>query len=274
LPQRMGRVMAVGVSSNSFSTNPLGVRWPDQHRSWVVVAIATIVGVLVAVGLLIVARRLTGALGETMPRSALLLTALVATSIVACCRIAWRRAFPIDPHQSFYFPPIGDKVIGWGSSLALGLLAFGSCYPANHTSDWLIWLPMLVADQFWRQTFFDAGHPGTTPDRPHTPPTAPAEQVLQQLFRLRDDSGCESIYGSLQADFQPGQRHATLHVGFCPPLSRLPKMEVEPSSGPPATVKVVQALAHGTRLEVRLKTPAVEACRVLVDMAAVPVEGD
>jgi hypothetical protein len=99
---------------------------------------------------------------------------------------------------------------------------------------------------------------------PHDP-----EHITQQLTRVRDESGAETIRGTLRADFIPGQRHATLHVGFCPPLAALPKIAAEPTDGPDATIKIVQAFAHGARLDVRLEDPADEPCSVLIEFTAV-----
>jgi hypothetical protein len=97
-----------------------------------------------------------------------------------------------------------------------------------------------------------------------------ASNVLQQLTRIRNDAGVESIFGTLRAEFAAGQRHATLHVGFCPPLAGAPTVDADPADGPDATVKIVQAFAHGARLEVRLAVPATEACSVLLEMTAAP----
>jgi hypothetical protein len=96
--------------------------------------------------------------------------------------------------------------------------------------------------------------------------------VLQQLTRIRDEAGVETIFGTLRAEFAAGQRHATLHVGFCPPLAGAPTVEADPADGPDATVKIIQAFAHGARLEVRLAAPAAEPCSVLLEMTAAPVD--
>jgi hypothetical protein len=61
-----------------------------------------------------------------------------------------------------------------------------------------------------------------------------------------------------------------LHVGFCPPLARLPVIEVEAGDGPEAELKVGAAYCHGARVEVRLREPAEEDCSVLVEMVAAP----
>ncbi|MCG8451096.1 MAG: hypothetical protein MI725_16125 [Pirellulales bacterium] len=242
-----------------------------------------IVMLLLGIGMLIASRRLAGALNHELPRDAMLLTALATTAVLAWTRIAWRRGFPL---KLVGRDSLLDHLIGWGSSLALALLAIGCCYPANQTSDWLIWLPLLIADQFWRQNFYDAGQPTARPGAVcdpeqrsggqalfpgiETSDRAEHEAIVQQLFRVRDDHAHEVIYGTLRADFQTGQRTAVVHVGFCPPLEYLPEIEAESLPGQPTRIKVVQALSHGVRLDVRLPTEAEENCHVWVDMAARP----
>jgi len=257
------------------------------------IVVPTVVAALNALGLLLVARRLAGALSEHLSLGAMLLTAIVTTVIANSARLAWRRSFPLPcAQQSNITSADGrfskwDSLIGWGASLAVLLVAVGCCFPANRTSDWLIWLPLLVADQFWRQSFFDLGEPGRNFTAPsyNTLSVDPAmdmetnleeehsaleEEVVQQLFRLRDADGQEAIYGTLRADFQTGQRNAVIHAGFCPPLEYLPVIEAAPCAGPPAQVKVVQAFAHGARLDLRLGQVAEHPCTVFVDMAALP----
>lgn len=260
--------------------------WHQSSRTATAVTILSLVAMLNAIGLLIAIRRLLGALSTDLSRDVMLLTAVVTTAIVAFARIAWRRAFPLrigeTPQYSWQ-----DDFVGWGSSAGLILVALGCCYPAYRTSDWLIWLPMLVADQFWRQSFFDAGHPllrladelemeeelSSTVKFPAPADTTDSrlqEGIVQQLYRVRNEDGSELIYGTLRADFQAGQRTAVLHVGFCPPLPYLPEVEAEALPGSEARLKVVQALSHGARLNVRLASTPVEDCHVWIDMAATP----
>lgn len=279
--------MSVASSLMRSRRRPRGVAspaWHDRSRSVVVATSVSIVAILLSVGLLIAVRRLTGALTNDLPRSMMLLIAIGSTAILSSVRTAWRRSFPLDVTAG---GRASDLLIGWGSSLALLLLATGSCFPTNRTSDWLIWLPLLVADQLWRQTFFDAGKPWrhlsnfgsvkisplaasdfAQSDRAAQPQD---EKLVQRLFRLRDDHGRETIYGTLRADFQPGQRTAVVHIGFCPPLDYLPEIEAEPLEGfEDAKIKIVQSLAHGARLDIRLAEPAEDACRMWIDLAATP----
>jgi hypothetical protein len=132
--------------------------WRERSRTITAVTVLSLVALLNGVGLLIVSRRLVGALADDLSRGAMLLTAVVMTAMVASARIAWRRAFPLRM-RGLLQRSWGEQIVGWGSSLGLGLVAVGCCYPAYRTIDWLIWLPMLIADQLWRQSFFDSGHP-------------------------------------------------------------------------------------------------------------------
>ena len=264
--------------------------WPERRRSATRLTVLSVVGVLLGIGTLVFSRRMFGALVDELPRDAMFLTAVVALVVVACARGAWRKLYPW-PALEDDETSRSDLFVGWGTSVALILLAVGCCFPGDRTSDWLIWLPILIADQMWRQSFFDLGQPGRDQDilgeplefKPEfdasfataevaEPESASGDQIVQQLYRVRDDQGQELIYGTLRADFHPGQRTAVLHVGFCPPLSYLPEIEADALPGDSARLKVVQALAHGARLDVRLSETPTEDCHLWIDMAATPNE--
>ncbi|MAT70816.1 MAG: hypothetical protein CMJ58_14975 [Planctomycetaceae bacterium] len=259
-------------------------------------ALLAALAVLVGVGALLTARRLLAPQADaTLSTMLLAVTALGAFAAVEGSRRVWRHLWPCayTTRQRRM-----DQAVGWVGSLALLLVAFGCVYPGYYTAEWLIWLPLLFADQFLRQTFFERGvEPASDVQAPQpslsvdeASPTgevpaldyvvaAPADgddalagEVLQQLFRVRDEQGVEAVYGTVAADFVPGQRHAVLHVGFCPPLVRSPEIEAEPCAGPDARVKVLQCFTHGVRLEVRLAEPARKPCRVTVDLAAIPAD--
>lgn len=255
----------------------------------VMTGLLTGLAALVLVGALVTARRLLGHALAPLPISLLASTAVGAFALVELGRRVWRQLWPTahTPRQRRM-----DQAFGWTGSAAFLLLAVGCIYPGYGTAEWVIWLPLAITEQFRRQSFFDRG--GDSPKESQlvfaeSDPTvvasidrgeidaAPSDDalagdVLQQLFRVRGPDGVETVYGSVAADFVPGQRHAVLHVGFCPPLERTPDIEVEPCAGPDAGVKVLQTFTHGVRLEVRLAEPARQPCRVTVDLAATPSE--
>jgi len=255
--------------------------------AWFVATVLSVLTMLLGVAVLLIVRRVSGAITEELSYGAMLLTAIITAVLAFSSRFAWRHLIPatLSPASqgTDRFAGISaDAFVGWGSSLALLLMAIGTAYPGDRTIDLLIWVPLLVADQFLRQSFFDGGLPGQSfqklerveikddPEDGWTVEAFDTDDLVQQLYRVRNDEGLEVIYGSLRADLQAGQRHTVIHVGFCPPLAFMPRIEVAPYSGPSAKIKVAQALAHGTRLEVRLDQTANEDCSVLIDLAALP----
>jgi hypothetical protein len=238
------------------------------------------VGALLAIGLLITARRIAGALTLNLGVAPLVVTLLLAAVIVLGGRAALRRVGVATAKDI-------ELAFAWAGTAAILLTSIGCAWPGADSYAWLLPLPLLVGDHFSRVAFLnarDAGrgiHPRgrsgeaveTGGVAPHARPFEEGEAEatpLQQLTRVRDAEGIESIHGTLHAEFAAGQRHVTLHVGFCPPLEGLPAIEVEVVDGPDATAKVVQAFAHGARFELRLAEPAEDACRVAIEFAASP----
>jgi hypothetical protein len=244
---------------------------PDRAVSW---------RALFAIGLLIAARRIAGALTVDLSVAPLTATLLVAAVVVLGGRAAWRRAGVVAANDV-------ELIFAWMGTAAIVLLSIGCAWPGAEGFAWLLPLPLLFGDHFSRVAFLNTRnasrgvHPrgpsgetvATSDVCPLTPPFEGGEtegEPLQQLTRVRSAEGVESIHGTLHAEFAAGQRHVTLHVGFCPPLEGLPAIEVEVVDGPDATAKVVQAFAHGSQFELRLAEPAEEACRVAIEFAASP----
>jgi len=164
--------------------------------------------------------------------------------------------------------------LGGGGSAGIVLLALGCSL--GRGGDWLLWLSLIGVDQWQLRWFLDRSvktAKTATTGRGFMATSAVDDEAistneLQRLVRVRDVDGGEAIHGTLRAEFVAGQRQATLHVGFCPPLERAPVVEVETGDGPDAEVKVAQAFAHGARLEVRLASAAEEDCWVIVELSA------
>lgn len=116
--------------------------------------------------------------------------------------------------------------------------------------------PAMPASATEQSTALDEGEEGFDPG------------LLSHIERRALAEGGEQIVGSLVAAFATHQRTLDLHLPFCPPLATLPTVEAETVEGPAARVRVVQVLANGARLEVRLDEPAFEPTRVLVQVLA------
>jgi hypothetical protein len=144
----------------------------------------------------------------------------------------------------------------------------------------LLFVPLAIAEAVRRARLPRRAAVGVAPVAAPETTAAPstldeevmADEVTQQLTRRRDAAGRETIHGLLRANFSRGQRTAVLHVAFCPPLVGDIQCEAEGVEGPPAEVIATQQFAHGVRLEVRLEGPADEACQVLVELLAAPLD--
>lgn len=98
--------------------------------------------------------------------------------------------------------------------------------------------------------------------------TGDGEVVLQQVMRVRDANGRESVYATLRGELEAGERRTTLFVGFCPPFATPPTVEAEVIEGPAGVAKVIQSLHNGAQIEVDLDEAPSEPLYVTVEAAA------
>ena len=96
----------------------------------------------------------------------------------------------------------------------------------------------------------------------------PPEGVVQQLTRSRAADGTEEISGWLRTSFAAGQRTASVHVAFCPPLAAVPELAVEQIDGPEARIKTAQVLPYGARVDLKLAAASEEPASVLLQFSA------
>ncbi len=241
--------------------------WPFWTARRARGAACAAIAVIAALGAVLFARRLAGALTAPLAAGPLAVTLLVATAVVVAARLAWQS-------------PARRAAFAWCGAIALAMLFVAIAPPSIHSAAWLLWLPLACVEHLSRKRFLTPvsaptrGGLSASAVRLATPPCegddAERDFVLQDVTRICSADGVESIRGTLTAAFAAGQRHAALHVGFCPPLEQLPTIEVELVDGPDAAVKVSQALAHGAQFEVRLAEPAEDACTITLEFSAAP----
>jgi hypothetical protein len=270
-----------------------GTTWakdPDEARRFTMrVGVVAVLAMMAAIGGLLAARRVSGNAARDLPLMLLAPTAAMAAAMVFGARLAWREA--ANPPSS----PAGALWPHLAGTIALALFAVGCSYPGQRLADWIVWLPPIGLDAWAGYALLQRQRAQRGISLRQLPPAVPTHNLntngltqpaavlvtenldgdeglvlLQELRRLRSGDGIETIAATLRAEFVTGQRHTILHVGFCPPLSHLPRVEVEAADGPEAEVRVVQAFAHGVRLEVRLARPAEKDCWVLVELTATP----
>ena len=89
--------------------------------------------------------------------------------------------------------------------------------------------------------------------------------LVQQLTRIRED-GRESIHAVLLAEIPAGDRQAAIHVAFCPPLDQKPQLTAHALDAGDAEVRVTQAETFGARIEMRLPAAATARRTALVEL--------
>ena len=238
----------------------------DVAQPWLV-AKGLVASILFALGLaaFLLVRRATGALEAPLPPLLLVATAAALFAWVSSVRIAclWRT-------------DLGAIVATWLPLVTLTMVAVACSYPGRRVVDWLVWVPVILANSIGPEVWLRLRRASKNPARRSStavavdddPPSAESGTLLQQLSRSRDADGRESVHGTLVAEFAPGERTSTLHIAFCPPFELLPQVEVEIAEGPDASVKVAQVLHNGARLEVRLAQPTAESATVGLEFAA------
>lgn len=99
-----------------------------------------------------------------------------------------------------------------------------------------------------------------------------ASHVSQKLVRAID-SDEHQVHGLVRATFQPGQRYAYLHIGFCPPLPAVPHVELHQLEGTEVQIKTGQVLTNGVRFDLKTRETPKEAMQPVFEfMATCPVE--
>jgi hypothetical protein len=254
---------------------------------------------LAAVALLVVARRLAGALETPLALPALAATGVLAAAVAAAVRVAWFLP-PADRFAARF-----ERLVMVLTSLAVAALAGGLSVPDTPVVGKFLLCTVVAAEESWawawrsrkRGPSQERGQSDFSPDRPshqggrndfspveiETPASrgakkgsdpflayenAPADGVTQQLTRSRADDGSEEISGWLRTAFAAGQRTGSVHVAFCPPLAATPRLEVEPIEGPEARIKTAQLLPYGARLDLKLAAAAKQPVVVLLRFSA------
>ncbi|MBI2825605.1 MAG: hypothetical protein HYX69_13055 [Planctomycetia bacterium] len=89
-----------------------------------------------------------------------------------------------------------------------------------------------------------------------------------RIERVQTADGNDVLSGVLAARFVPGQATAHVHVAFCPPFARVPRLEYRQVSGPAARIKLGQLLPHGARFDLKRTATDVTAARIVLEVRA------
>jgi hypothetical protein len=105
--------------------------------------------------------------------------------------------------------------------------------------------------------------PATTIDEPALRP-----DVSLQLVRFVDAAGRDVIEATARVRFAVGQRHASVHLAFCPPFETKPEVACELSGELDGDAQPVQVSAFAARCDVKLTVPADRAAELLLACVA------
>ncbi|MCA9247555.1 MAG: hypothetical protein KDA42_10580 [Planctomycetales bacterium] len=226
--------------------------------------------------LLILARRIAGALTQSPPTSSLAVLAcgliLVAIALKSLA-VQWRLRFAaacgvvvLGVGVSVPTPNTWPIVMLWLAILASVALLVGDIKVA------LRLLP-LPANRQDATSDRDISRLDTATQiefgvKPHTDTFDASSNVLQAWTRVESEDDSEAVYATLRSELKAGQRTVVLHLAFCPPFAAAPEIEYEQIDGPDASLKPVTVLPYGARFEARLPHPATAGTVIAVEVVA------
>jgi hypothetical protein len=243
------------------------------------------VSLIAATAVVLLARRIAGALAEPLSALPLIATAAILVGTAAAIRTqVQQRSIAVLLSAGLIAIATSLTLPGssWLGLIVLWLSVVGEevwawrprdVRPANHID--VAWRhavdlpdspkPQLVAPKLSLvDEIADATEPWTDEA---TPADWTNSNLTQQLNYRRTAEGM-SIEGWARAEFADGQRTATLHTAFCPAFSRAPQVEGEPLDGPDCEIVPTVTLPWGVRWEVKLDRAAKEATSVVLGFFA------
>ncbi|NUQ64775.1 MAG: hypothetical protein HUU20_20120 [Pirellulales bacterium] len=241
---------------------------------WTAVALAALLGLA---ALVVVGRRLAGALSTPLDAASLTCVAMIAAASAALAHLLARRS---------WLSRYAWWAVHVGLTVALGLMALSTSLPGVSRLGLALLWAVVCGEEIWawrllgsresrRRTSRAAATPpaaAIAPAIPNLPEqqqhggpdteksgneeriedSMPSDDVLQQLTRSRLPGGGEAFRGWLRVPLAAGQRSANVHLAFCPPFSQTPEVAIDQQDGPPARIRTVQILPYGARIDLKL----------------------
>ena len=285
------------MKTESFVCAPLAAAGGRERTNSLLLTGPVPGGVLLGSVMLVIERRLAGALLAPLGAGAFLATAAALLLLAGWAATCWP-----DANNSRVKSSPRPALVRRGAASAMLVLALvgilALAVPGTSvlalgaaTGAWLLTALALVArERFgrgWargpdaarkqgtqrtlrRSTVEPAPRERSVPSIDELPGIGDDLQIVQHLVRRQTETS-EQIEGWLRCDFSPGQRTAAAHVAFCPPLGALPTVEarIDSRHGAAATCKVAELYVHGARFDVRLASPAQQATAVRVVFSTV-----
>jgi len=158
----------------------------------------------------------------------------------------WRAWWPEG--ATILLPMMWGLACGWGTSAFTmgGLLAYGGLLIAavRLVQVWVVGIEDEVAGE--PASGVGCGHEVLIPDD-ETPATDHSANWQRRLTLPEGDV----IEGEVQVAFAAGQKEATIHLAFCPPLAVAPEIHAEDALGGDLDIRTETSHPFGARLSVR-----------------------
>ena len=244
----------------------------------------TLAGLLWLAAVVLLWRRLAGALSNPLELPVLLGAGTLIAAAAAAVRLLGFAAWSGDKPWSDLWAAcsLSAAVFGIGAALSLpgaapgglvafwGILVFQECWAWRSIAGLRLPPAAGAVAKRLRQVRVDPAQAVSPHSVPLPLPSGdvPADEVTQQLTRSRASDGSEALAGWLRVPMARGQRSTNVHVAFCPPFPRTPRLAVQQVDGPTARIKTVQLLPYGTRLDLKLAHRGEEAAAVLLQFSA------
>ena len=249
--------------------------WLGLCRDLLTALLVSGLAAMAVVVLLLLTRRMAGALVEPLGGFSLVAITGLGLLLVFGWRLGWQSRGGRLSSLALVAPAL--------PGVALFTLLCVLSLPG--TASWslmLAWLAFLIGEVVWWWTAYSSqAHPvagrtvlatvsvvserASQEDVECNPGSLPKD-AFQQVTRFQDGDQ-ERVAVMLRVPFAAGQRVTVTHVAFCPPLCGIPELAAEVMDGSPATVAITSPQTFGVRLEVRLDEPADEPCAVEVELA-------
>jgi hypothetical protein len=225
-----------------------------------------LLGLILGLGAVLAARRLSGALLSPLSGGTTLLVALtVESTILLYRRISslteysvrsthyfgrWQRLLPPRAVFSLIIPEVAALAILASLTIrgtpAWGLIPSWLLLISAESIPWLLHYRPGLINTSWLHVLWPTVAPPVESEQAEIP-----RGLVQQLTRTRE-ADRESIHAIVKADIAANDHLAVVHLSFCPPLAAPPQLSAYALNADDAEVRITQAETFGTRLEVRL----------------------
>lgn len=268
--------------SSAASSHDLGLGELRLGHSLVSKLVTAVVisgqGLLFLLSAALFARWLSGALGQAAPAGVILTTAAALTAFAVCCRSCLARSFPQFVLNKDFGRTALFALPALTSLLVLASLMVPGVSAVALACAWAI----VVAGEAISWFYLHRRESEASVAAPSVPAAAaaaaaverseltvePEGDIFQELTRTRSADGSETLSATVRIDFPVGDRLQVVHLAFCPPLGRMPQLEVEQQDGAEVELRTTTVQTFGARIEARLTAASDEPQSAIVQIYA------